>query len=113
MNMPNAANSAAASACPQLPMNCSRMLIAPPSTRAVWPKDDAHRLDEDQQIKERRIILGIIEVIFQLVPGILDRSAIGIVDLRPARDARLHHMAFRIVTQMLLQILDELAPFGA
>src|SRR3546814_7005409 len=57
---------------------------APCSARAFGPKHDAHRLQQDQQVQEGRIILCIVQIIFELRARILDRGAIGIVDLRPA-----------------------------
>src|SRR3569832_1648406 len=80
---------------------------------AFRPQHDADRLEDDQQVEERRVVLGIIEVVFELLARIVDRGAIGVVDLRPAGDARLHHMALGIVIELLLQILDELRAFGA
>src|SRR3546814_16537189 len=60
-----------------------------------------------------RIILGVIEIVFELLPRILDRGAIRIIDLRPAGDPRLHHVALGIIRQPGFEILDELRPFGA
>src|SRR3546814_4994692 len=47
------------------------------------------------------------------LPRILDRGAIRIIDLRPAGDPRLHHVALGIIRQPGFEILDELRPFGA
>src|SRR3954468_19167531 len=85
----------------------------PSSTRALGEQYDADRLEQDQQIEEGRIILGIEQIIFELLARILDRGAIGIVDLRPAGDARLHHVALGIIIELLLEILDELRAFWA
>jgi hypothetical protein len=69
-------------------------------------------LEQDQQVEERRVVLGVIEIVFELVARILDRGAIGIVDLRPAGDARLHHVAFGVIGQLVFQIGDEFGTFG-
>src|SRR5690242_3144838 len=76
--------------------------------RARRKQHDADRLEENQQIEEWRVIFGVIEIVFELLPRILDRRAIGIVDLRPAGNPRLHHVALGIIRQLLLEIVDEL-----
>src|ERR1700749_4703061 len=78
------------------------------STRAFGPQHDTDRLEQDQQVEKGRIILGVIEVGFECLAAVLDRRAIGIIDLRPAGDARLHHVALGIIRQLLLEVLDEL-----
>src|SRR5437868_3920459 len=90
-----------------VPASCSRRIATPAKSRAAsaWlqrmmvsgiasarpfrPQEDADRLEQDQQIEKGRIILGVVEIIFELLAGIVDGGAIGIVDLRPAGHARL------------------------
>ncbi len=47
------------------------------------------------------------------MPRILDRGSVGIVDLGPAGDARLHHVAFGIVGQLVFKVRHELRAFRA
>src|SRR3569833_388919 len=82
------------------------------SAHALGPQHDADRLKDDQQIEERRVVLGVIEIVFELLARIVDRRAIGIVALRPAGDARLHHVALGIIIELLLEVLDELRALG-
>src|SRR3569623_3353719 len=35
---------------------------------ALGPQHDADRLKDDQQIEDRRVVLGVIEIIFELLP---------------------------------------------
>src|SRR3569623_3760359 len=91
-----------------------RMIVAAIGlTRAFRPQHDADRLEDEQQVEERRVVLRIIQVVFELLPAVLDRRAVGIIDLRPAGDAGLHHVALGVIIELLFQILHELRAFGA
>src|SRR3954453_18710586 len=67
-------------------------VIAPPvvarlagrgSTRAPAKKHDANRLENNDGIQHRRLVLNVVEVILQLFNGILDRRAVRVLDLCP------------------------------
>ncbi len=47
------------------------------------------------------------------MPRILDRGAIGIIDLRPAGNTGLHHVPFGVIRDMFIKISDELRDLGA
>src|SRR2546428_12143082 len=50
-------------------------------------------LKQDSEVKTKRHVLDVIEVVLQLLVRVLDRTPIRVVHLRPTGDPRLHHMA--------------------
>ncbi len=82
-------------------------------TAPLVPEHDPEGLEQDQQVEERGVVLRIIEIVFELVARIRDRGAVGIVDLRPAGDAGLHHVALGIIGQLVFEIVDEFRPLRA
>src|SRR5262245_9405500 len=79
---------------------------------AFWPQNHAHRTNENDEIEKETSVLQIEEVIRELVFGIVERSAVGIMDLSPTGDARLHRMTLDIIGDVLRQPLDEIGSFG-
>src|SRR3569623_2324641 len=63
-------------------------IVGMPLAHAFRPQHDADRLEDDQQVEEGRVVLGVIEVVFELLARIVDRGAIGIVVLRLVGAAR-------------------------
>ena len=59
------------------------------SACAFTEQDDANGGEQDQQVEQQAAVLHVVEVIGQLLAGVLDRRAIRIVHLCPAGDARL------------------------
>ena len=58
------------------------------TTRRVW--------QQNNEVEQDGEVFHIIQVVAQLGPGIVDRGAIGVVDLRPAGQAGLHQVTLII-----------------
>src|SRR6185437_1709467 len=76
-------------------------------TSTFAEEDHAHRVHQDHEIEENRAVLHVIEVVGQLLLGVFDRRAIGIIDLRPAGDARLYRMTLAMEGDRLGELVDE------
>ena len=60
-------------------------------------EDNADSVEKDEQVEEDAHVLHVIEVVLELAAGILDRGTVGVIDLSPAGDARLHHEALLVI----------------
>src|SRR5689334_11319858 len=91
-----------------------RAANSPPtgSANAFLQNDDADGLQDDRDVAQPAVILHIVQVVFQLARGVGDGGAIGIVDLRPAGQARLHAMAQGEHLNFLANLVDEDRAFG-
>src|ERR1700722_13798860 len=85
----------------------SAMRVPPPLPRAFADQDDVRRLDQDDEIEKDSTILDVIEVVGKLLPRVFERGAVGIIDLRPAGDARLHRVALAEEGNLLRELIDE------
>src|SRR5687768_2202991 len=83
------------------------------STRAFSPHDYLDRLDQDGQIEQQTVVLYVKEIVLQFLGGVLFGGAVGITQLRPAGDAGLDGMAFAIIRNALVELLDEFRTLGA
>src|SRR5271166_1297740 len=81
------------------------------STRAVAEQHDADRRQQDDQVEPDRAVLHVIQVVGQLLAGILDRGAIGVIDLRPSGEAGFHVGALAVERNRPDQLLDEVRTF--
>src|SRR5690349_13464363 len=54
--------------------------------------DRLDRLDDDEQVERDGRVLDVVEVVLQLLHGILHAGAIRVPHLRPTRDARTHRV---------------------
>src|SRR5262245_31395927 len=79
-------------------------------SRTIRPKNNSHGANEDDKIKKQPAVPQIVEIIGQLVPPVLQRGAIGVIDLGPAGDPRLHGMTLVIIRDVLGQPVDEIRP---
>jgi hypothetical protein len=59
-------------------------------SRALLENDDADGGDKDSKITGKPTVLDIVQIVGELFPGVFYRSAVGIVNLGPAGDARLY-----------------------
>ena len=69
------------------------LLYRSPLSASRWATAPAQGLQQDDAIEQDREVLHIVEVVAQFGPCIVDRGAVPVVDLRPAGQARLHHVA--------------------
>src|SRR5882762_134589 len=77
------------------------------SVRAFSKQNHAHRFEEDQHVKKQRMVLHVVEIELQLGPCLLDRSAVRVPHLRPARQTRLDAVAQIVEGNLFLQLRDE------
>src|SRR5579883_1308849 len=53
-------------------------------SRALLKEDDAQRGEQNAQIEKQAVVFYVVKVIAELFAGVLERGAVGGVDLRPA-----------------------------
>src|SRR5665213_2091161 len=82
------------------------------SSSAFREQDHANRLHQDDEIEQKRMILHVIEIIRQFLPRVLKRSAIRMVDLGPAGDARLDRVPLAVERDLRGELFDEIGPLG-
>src|SRR5690606_33128116 len=71
------------------------------SVRAFTGQDDPHRLEEDKGIQDQRVVLHVIQIVLELLRGIVDRSPVLVTNLRPPGDAGLDAVPHRIERNLL------------
>src|SRR5205085_3866222 len=76
-------------------------------------QDRLHRLEHDHGVEQKALVLHVVEVVLQLLPCVLDGSAVGVLYLRPARKARRYQVALLVEWNLLGELLDEVRPLGA
>src|SRR5574340_927035 len=74
---------------------------------ALSPQHDLCGLEQDHQIEEQAVVLDVVEVVLQLVHGILVGRAIGVAHLGPPGDARFDGMTYTVIGDFLGQVLHE------
>src|SRR6185312_3953452 len=84
--------------------------MAPQSARAFAQQDDAHRFEQDQQIEQQRVVLDVVDVVFELLYGVVDGGDVAMPDLRPTGNARLDAVADRIEWNLFGEHRDEFRP---
>src|SRR5271157_4442439 len=81
------------------------MLYLASTCKFISPKqDDADRLEENGQVKEKPHILDIVQVVLQLLPGFLLGRGIRVHDLRPTRKSWFYQEAITVMGQVFLVI---------
>src|SRR3972149_4861109 len=78
------------SMCPYSP---SHVRVGRSGLASSGEKNDLDRVDQDQQIQEEREVLDVVEIVLELLEGVLHRGSVAVSHLRPARDPRLHREA--------------------
>src|SRR3990167_2513556 len=76
-------------------------------------ENDLDRVQQDQEIQEEGEVLDVVEIVLELLEGILQRGPVAVAHLRPAGDPRLHGEAFQVERDLLLELVDEFGPLGA
>src|SRR5882762_2794351 len=65
----------------------------------------------DLRIEAERRIFYIIQIVFELVQRVFGARAVGIIDLRPARQPRFHQVSLIVKRNFARQFLHKLGPF--
>eukprot|EP01041_Mallomonas_annulata_P019862 gene19862-39402_t len=77
------------------------------SASALSQQHHLHRVDQDQQVEEEAVVLHVVQVVLQLLDGIINGRAILVADLGPAGHARLDAVPHRVERDVLRELLDE------
>src|SRR5262249_44906778 len=85
-----------------IPHDSAHVTPSSASSSSLTPNDDTNRLQQDQQIESRRDVFGVVQIVFELVMGVLNGRAVRIHDLGPPGDSGLH-----IVTEI---VVPDIAP---
>jgi len=80
--------------CGSVPRCClTSRYVGTCSACTLTKQHNLRRLEQNDQIEEQAMILGIIEIVLQLVHRVIDCRAVWIADLCPAGNARLYRVA--------------------
>ena len=82
--------------------------FAPPAQQ-----DDLDRLEHDQHVQTDGSVLDVEQVVLQLLARIFQRVAVLVLHLRPAGNARPHHMAHAVIRNLFAEPLDKFRPLRA
>src|SRR5690606_8727133 len=83
------------------------------SARAAPEQHHFDRLQQDHEVEHQAVVLDVEQVELQLFPGVVDRGAVGIAQLGPAGQSRLHRVAHVVVADLAVELVDELRPLRA
>jgi len=56
-------------------------------------QDRLDRFEQNRRVERQALVLDVVKIVLQFLPGVLDRSAVRILDLRPAREPGRDQMA--------------------
>jgi hypothetical protein len=84
----------------------------PQSSGAFLEEDDAEGQGQDTKVEKETAVLNIVEVITKLFAGILDRSAIGRIDLCPASDPGFYGMTLGVERDCRGKLVDKVGRSG-
>src|SRR5882762_7846542 len=82
------------------------------SARALAEERHLGRLHQDDEIEQQAVVLDVVEVILQLLHGILLGRSVRIAQLRPAGDPGLQAMPLEVVRNLLGELRHELRALG-
>src|SRR2546423_5418037 len=80
------------------------------SSASLAEEHRVHRLEHDHRVEFEGVMPDVIKIVFQFFDRILIALAIGIIYLRPARDAGFYQVAEMIERDLLLVALGALDP---
>src|SRR5438045_822345 len=83
------------------------------SSASLAEKNRVHRLEDDHRVEFEGVMPDVIKIVFQFFDRILIALAIGIIHLRPARDAGLYQVAEMIERNFLFISFRTLDPLRA
>src|SRR5213593_768658 len=80
---------------------------------ALAKKNDARRLEQDDEIQDERVVLDVVEIVFQLLDRLLDSRAVRVAHLGPPRQARFDTVPHGVERNLLGQHRHEFRTFGS
>src|SRR5262245_45442896 len=83
------------------------------SARETPEEHNARRFQEDDDVENRRLIFDVVEVVLMFFARVLERSAVGVTDLRPSGQSRFDQMTLGVIGDLLFKLFDEDLAFGA
>src|SRR5690606_22604527 len=86
--------------------------LAADSPRTASEKHDLDGLQQDQEIEQQAMVLDVEQVELQLLVCVCGGCAIGIAELRPPGQARLHRVAHAVVADFVVELVDKLRALG-
>src|SRR5439155_23457261 len=72
--------------------------------------DNSYRIDKDQQVEQQRVIFHIVEVVFELLYGLLHRCTVRVSHLCPSGNARLDAVPDGVEGYLLSKHCDKFGP---
>ena len=72
------------------------------------PDQDSQRTKDDHEVEFERHLFDVVQIQEELPPGVLDGTAVTVVDLGPAGQARFDQVPFIIVGDLANELLNEL-----
>src|SRR5262245_21356231 len=67
------------------------------STRETPKEHNPRRFEQDENVEHRRLIFDVVEVVLMFFPRVLQRSAVGVADLRPSGQPRFNQAPLRVI----------------
>src|SRR6202040_217824 len=74
--------------------------------------DDSYRIDKDEQVEQKRVVLDIVKIVFKLLDCMFYGRAIRVAYLRPPCYARFDAMPDRVERYLLREHRHELGSLG-
>src|SRR5215212_1446801 len=84
-----------------------------PNLLGTPPKQNyLDRLEDDDRIKNKTLVFDVEQVILKFLTCIFDRRAVGILDLRPARESRSDQVSLLVKRDLFGQLGYEMRTLG-
>src|SRR5882672_460488 len=83
-----------------------------PSARETPEEHGARCFEQDESVEHRRLIFDVVEIVLMFFPRVLDRSPIGVADLRPSGQPRFDQVTLGVIRNSLFKLFDEDRAFG-
>ena len=103
----------------KLCLRCSLLHASLQTSENLWgdstaaaEENNLHRFKQDYCVEHQTLVLDVIEIILKLLARILNRSSVGIFNLRPAGQSRRDQMALFVVRNFLRKLRNKVWPLG-
>src|SRR5262245_4736187 len=83
------------------------------SRRSAGEEDHLDGLDDDEEVQKQRAVLDVVQVVLELLAGLLERCAIVVPHLRPPGDPGSDDVPEHVERDSLLKLADEDRAFRA
>src|SRR5437870_6848805 len=81
--------------------------------RSLSKQNRLNRLEKNRGIECQILVLDVIEIVLQFLPGIVDRCAVRILNLRPTSQPRRDQLPLFVVGELLRQLLNKVRTLRA